>query len=441
MYYRKCRCIQCINYSLCQVKMENIMKIFVSYIKTNVLWVVFCAVLILFQMVFMRLSGMKQNDCIYGIILESMVFIVVFFIGFINYLIKYNKLKRTSMLDIDEQSDMPETSDSVEQLYQEIIENQIISRKEIKADKDKADSEMLQYYGMWVHQIKTPIAAMRLLLQTDISEFAADNENKSEENINAVELKNEYKESINATGLDTEYIDTDNKEDELEKIYLGFGELKKELSNELFQIEQYTEMALQYQRVQSETNDFVLEKVKLDKVIRESIRKYAKIFIRKKLAMNYDGTDITVVSDEKWLGFIIEQLLSNAVKYTKSGSITINVGMSTLKTDVLNNVDKEEQRYKNCENVFDRIEKKVEKGNKSRIIFVEIADEGIGISAEDIPRVFEKGYTGYNGHENKTSTGIGLYLCKQAADKLGHRLEIESEEKKGTKVRVYLTKM
>ena len=417
--------------------MENIMKIFVSYIKTNVLWVVFCAVLILFQMVFMRLSGMKQNDCIYGVILESMVFIIVFFSGFINYLIKYNKLKRISLLDIDEQSDMPETSECVEQLYQEIVENQIISRKEIKADKDKADSEMLQYYGMWVHQIKTPIAAMRLLLQTDISEFAADNENKSEENINAVELKSEYKESINATGLDTEYIDTDNKEDELEKIYLGFGEIKKELSNELFQIEQYTEMALQYQRVQSETNDFVLEKVKLDKVIRESIRKYAKIFIRKKLAMNYDGTDITVVSDEKWLGFIIEQLLSNAVKYTKSGSITISIGMNTLKTDALNNVDKEELKYKNCENVFDRIEK----GNKSRSIFVEIADEGIGISAEDIPRVFEKGYTGYNGHENKTSTGIGLYLCKQAADKLGHRLEIESEEKKGTKVRVYLTKM
>lgn len=408
--------------------MENIMKIFVSYIKTNVLWVVFCAVLILFQMVFMRLSGMKQNDCIYGVILESMVFIIVFFSGFINYLIKYNKLKRTSMLDIDEQSDMPETSDSVEQLYQEIVENQIISRKEIKADKDKADSEMLQYYGMWVHQIKTQIAAVRLLLQTDISEFANDRENKSEEN-------------INATGLDTEYIDTDNKEDELEKIYLGFGELKKELSNELFQIEQYTEMALQYQRVQSETNDFVLEKVKLDKVIRESIRKYAKIFIRKKLAMNYDGTDITVMSDEKWLGFIIEQLLSNAVKYTKSGSITISIGMNTLKTDALNNVDKEEIKYKNCENVFDRIEKRVEKESKSKIIFVEIADEGIGISAEDIPRVFEKGYTGYNGHENKTSTGIGLYLCKQAADKLGHRLEIESEEKKGTKVRVYLTKM
>lgn len=402
------------------------MKIFVSYIKTNILWVVFCAVLILFQMVFMRLSGMKQNDCIYGVILESMVFITVFFCGFVSYLIKYKKLKKTALLDIDEQSDMPETSDCVEQLYQEIVENQIISRKEMKADKDKTDSEMLQYYGMWVHQIKTPIAAMRLLLQMDISEFADDRE---DENVQNTDCQTQTKQ-------EDEY--TDSEEDELEKIYLGFGELKKELSNELFQIEQYTDMALQYQRVQSETNDFVLQKVKLDKVIRESIRKYAKIFIRKKLAMHYEGTDITVASDEKWLGFIIEQLLSNAIKYTKAGSITISVCTNELKTHRSGMSQKDDKDIKSDGNIFDKIEKKVDSQNKSRVIFVEIADEGIGINAEDIPRVFEKGYTGYNGHENKTSTGIGLYLCKQAADKLGHRLEIESEEKKGTKVRVYL---
>lgn len=402
------------------------MKIFVSYIKTNILWVVFCAVLILFQMAFMRLSGMKQNDCIYGVILESMVFITVFFCGFVSYLIKYKKLKKTALLDIDEQSDMPETSDCVEQLYQEIVENQIISRKEMKAGKDKTDSEMLQYYGMWVHQIKTPIAAMRLLLQMDISEFADDRE---DENVQNTDCQTHTKQ-------EDEY--TDSEEDELEKIYLGFGELKKELSNELFQIEQYTDMALQYQRVQSETNDFVLQKVKLDKVIRESIRKYAKIFIRKKLAMHYEGTDITVASDEKWLGFIIEQLLSNAIKYTKAGSITISVCTNELKTQRLGMSQKDDKDSKSDGNIFDKIEKRVDSQNKSRIIFVEIADEGIGINAEDIPRVFEKGYTGYNGHENKTSTGIGLYLCKQAADKLGHRLEIESEEKKGTKVRVYL---
>lgn len=115
-------------------------------------------------------------------------------------------------------------------------------------------------------------------------------------------------------------------------------------------------MALEYQRVQSESNDFVLGKIKLDKVIRESIRKYAKIFIRKKLSMHYEGTDIVVASDEKWLSFIIEQILSNAIKYTKAGSITINV-------------------LPNASN---------------KIVCMEIADDGIGISAEDIPRVFEK---------------------------------------------------
>ena len=342
------------------------MKIFISYIKTNILWVIFFIALILFQTVYMHLAGISQNDCIYGLILGSIVFLAVFCSAFAVYFKKYKKLQRIELLDIDEQSDMPETSDCIEQLYQDIVENQVISRKQMRADKDKTNSEMLQYYGMWVHQIKTPIAAMHLLLQTDLNT-------------------------------------ADESDESAEEIYFRVGELKKELSNELFQIEQYTEMALEYQRVQSESNDFVLGKIKLDKVIRESIRKYAKIFIRKKLSMHYEGTDIVVASDEKWLSFIIEQILSNAIKYTKAGSITINV---------LPNVS-------------------------NKIVCLEIADEGIGISAEDIPRVFEKGYTGYNGHENKSSTGIGLYLCKQAADKLGHRLEIESEKKKGTKVRIY----
>lgn len=343
------------------------MKIFISYLKTNILWIAFIIFLMLFQTAFMMLAGINESDCIYGFVLEGFIFIILFLIGFIRYRSRYTKLERTLLSDIDEQSKLPETSDCLEAMYQEIIENQIISRKEMKADKDRANSEMLQYYGMWVHQIKTPIAAMHLLLQTDL--------NKADESA--------------------------------EEIYFRADELKKELSNELFQIEQYTEMALQYQRVQSESNDFVLGKVKLDKVIRESIRKYAKIFIRKKLSMHYYGTDIIAASDEKWLSFIIEQIMSNAVKYTKAGSITISV---------LSNASK-------------------------KTVCLEIADEGIGISAEDIPRVFEKGYTGYNGHEDKSSTGIGLYLCKQAADKLGHRLEIESEKNKGTKVRLYLTKM
>lgn len=350
------------------------------------MWIAFIVFLMLFQMAFMSLSGINKSDCLYGFLLEGFIFLILASIGFTRYHIRFHKIKKALLSDADEQSKLPETSDCLEELYQEIIENQIISRRNIKAEKDRINSDMMQYYGMWVHQIKTPIAAMHLLLQRDLSDL--------------LQNKGYIGKSEKISG------ENNAEDDNFEEYYLKADELKKELSYELFQIEQYTEMALQYQRVQSDTNDFVLDRVSLDKVIRDSIRKYAKILIRKKLSIQYPGTDISVISDEKWLCFILEQVLSNAVKYTKKGKITINVF-----------------------------------ANKNKVICVEIVDEGIGISAEDLPRVFEKGYTGYNGHENKTSTGIGLYLCKQAAEKLGHRLEIDSEEGKGTKVRLYLTKM
>lgn len=114
--------------------------------------------------------------------------------------------------------------------------------------------------------------------------------------------------------------------------------------------------------------------------------------------MNYSGTVQEVYTDGKWLAFILEQLLSNAIKYTPQGFV------------------------------------KIETDKKANRFFITIKDTGIGIKAEDLPRVFEKGYTGYNGHADKKATGIGLYLCRQMADKLGHTIRIESEIGKGTKV-------
>lgn len=137
----------------------------------------------------------------------------------------------------------------------------------------------------------------------------------------------------------------------------------------------------------------------LDEIIRKAIRKYAGQFIRKKIRLVYKGTDEKVVTDEKWLSFIIEQLLSNAVKYTAQGTVTIAV-------------DK-----------------------KKRLT---VSDTGIGISPEDLPRIFEKGYTGYNGRQDKKSTGIGLYLCRSAADKLGHSISAQSEPGKGSRFTVDL---
>ena len=153
--------------------------------------------------------------------------------------------------------------------------------------------------------------------------------------------------------------------------------------DELFRIEEYVSMALQYQRVSNTENDFVLEKVSLDGVIRDTIN---------------SGTKKQVYTDEKWLAFILEQILSNAIKYTPQGYVTIETA-------------EEKDRF-----------------------FITIKDTGIGIKAEDLPRVFEKGYTGYNGHADKKATGIGLYLCRQMADKLGHTIRMESELGKGTKV-------
>ena len=220
---------------------------------------------------------------------------------------------------------------------------------------------MRDYYSMWVHQIKTPISAMKLLLEVEREELG----------------------QLICDDEQSQYLLSDNMDS---------------FEDELFRIEEYVSMALQYQRVSSTENDFVLEKVSVDGVIRDTIKKYAKIMIRRHIGINYSGTGQDVYTDGKWLAFMLEQILSNAIKYTPQGVVTI------------------------------------ETAEEKTGFFITIKDTGIGIKAEDLPRVFEKGYTGYNGHADKKATGIGLYLCRQMADKLGHTIRMESEIGKGTKV-------
>ena len=158
-------------------------------------------------------------------------------------------------------------------------------------------------------------------------------------------------------------------------------------------------MALNYLRVEDISSDLSFKKHAVDDMVRQVIRKYSKIFISKKIKMNFKPTQKYVVTDEKWFVFVLEQLISNALKYTKQGQISIYMEDKSLV----------------------------------------IADTGIGIPAEDLPRIFEKGFTGYNGRENKKSTGIGLYLCKNIMDKLQWNITADSEVGTGTKI--YLTKM
>ena len=170
-------------------------------------------------------------------------------------------------------------------------------------------------------------------------------------------------------------------------------ETNQNLKAELFRVEQYVEMALGYVRLDSGTKDLVIAWYPLDEIVRKSIRKYAGQFIRRRIRLIYEGTDQIVLTDEKWLSFIIEQLLSNAVKYTLKGTVTITVSEEKKLT---------------------------------------VTDTGMGIAPEDLPRIFEKGYTGYNGRMERKSTGIGLYLSQMAAKKLGHQITVESKLGEGS---------
>lgn len=237
----------------------------------------------------------------------------------------------------------------LEALYRSMIAKMRQEKEELIFEDQKRYTEMMDYYGMWAHQIKTPIAAMRILVQS---------------------------------GMDRE----ENEENQ---------KLFRQLQMELFKTEQYVEMVLSYLKIGDIAKDMVLERCDLGKVVRQSVKKYSRLFILQKLSLEMGEIAEIVLTDEKWLSFVVEQILSNALKYTKSGSVSI---------------------YLEQEGVL------------------VIKDTGIGISAEDLPRIMEKGYTGYNGRIDKRSTGIGLYLCKKVMDKLHYQLRIDSEDGKGTKV-------
>lgn len=332
-----------------------------NFIKQNYIWILMIVTMSCIHLLYMYLIGARKQDVVYAAVLDAMIIIITVLAGFLGYSSKVKALSNALKCPVEEQAQLPEATDDVEILYHRLLENQSIARSESESSAAIRQSQMRDYYSMWVHQIKTPISAMKLLLEAE------------REELGQLICDDEQSQCLLSDNMDS-------------------------FEDELFRIEEYVSMALQYQRVSSTENDFVLEKVSVDGVIRDTIKKYAKIMIRRHIGMNYSGTVQEVYTDGKWLAFILEQLLSNAIKYTPQGVVTIETA-------------EEKDRF-----------------------FITIKDTGIGIKAEDLPRVFEKGYTGYNGHADKKATGIGLYLCRQMADKLGHTIRMESEIGKGTKV-------
>ena len=303
--------------------------------------------------------------CLYQLPAEAVIYMAVLWLGagaaaFLYGYVRYRQKAQTLCLvekapeiNLDR---LDETTDEVELLYRELIRKLDGMRMEVETERHRSLEEMTDYYTMWAHQIKTPIFALRLLLQEE-------------------------------------------------------PERNRESLAQLFRIEQYVEMVLGYLRTEDMSADLKLARSSLDRIIREQIHKYAGIFVAKKLSLSYEGTDATVLTDEKWLGFVIGQILSNALKYTRTGGIEIWL---------------EDERGNRTSNTAPAI--------------LVIADTGIGIQAEDLPRIFEKGYTGVNGREDNRATGIGLYLSRKILKKIGHEITVDSQVDKGTEVRLSLWK-
>ena len=322
------------------------MEILKSYLKKNIkVYILFVVFITIFFIMF-YLYNLPLEALIYTGSFCFLASLIASFLDFVNYRESYKKLKFLEKNILNDLEDLPKSLDIRIDYYHKIIEKLYEELEKLTQENRQKNTDMVDYYSMWVHQIKTPIAAMNFLL---------DNEE--------VNLKN--------------------------------------LQQELFKIERYVEMVLTYIRLDSISSDYVITKINLDEVVKDSVKKYATIFINKKIKLNYVSHETMVISDKKWLSFAFEQILGNSVKYSRAD------GEITIKT------------YEN------------------RLV---IEDKGIGIKEEDLPRIFEKGFTGFNGRYEKKSSGLGLYLCKKTLDKLGHHIEISSKVGEGTRIEITFPK-
>ena len=288
------------------------------------------------------LYGLPWGPAGYTCLVTAVVTLGFLMAGFFRW-----KRKRRQLLILKRQAeqsletaDLPKAETPLEKIYQEIIRDQ---EKRCQREQKESREKLVrsrEYYTRWSHQIKTPIAAMELLLQEEPADVRA-------------------------------------------------------LKRELLKTSQYVEMALSYQRMEGDGNDLVIQRYELRPVVMQAVKKVSPLLIHKHISFSAGDLSGEVLTDEKWLVFVLEQLLTNASKYTKEGG-SVRIG-------------------------------------KENGLLV-LRDTGIGIRPEDLPRIFEWGYTGYNGRLDKRSTGVGLALVKQVLEMLGNKIEIRSVLGEGTEV-------
>ncbi len=322
------------------------MRFFFQYLRSRRLTIcTFAAVILTFPLVFF-LYGMPQQALLYPSALAALAGLCAFTADFLKFRRRHAQLARLLMFPDGMTLELPAPTDALETDYQALLQMLETRESELRTQQEHRYQDMCDYYTTWAHQIKTPIAAMRL------------------------NLKNED------------------------------SPLSRRLLSDLMRVERYVEMVMAYLRVESPSTDYLLRRISIDDAVKRAVRPFAGEFIARRLKLNYEETGLFAVSDEKWLVFVLEQILSNALKYTPKGEIHI---------------------YRSSPNTLT------------------IQDTGIGIAPEDLPRIFEKGYTGLNGRSDLKASGIGLYLSKRVLAKLGHTVSAESEPGHGTAIHIDFT--
>lgn len=320
-------------------------QILLSYIRAHIGVALFLAGSAAVFAVVLFLSGLPAEPVRYAALLCAVGGVVCALPGYLQYRRRY-KAAELALQGLPEAVDrLRAPSGAVEEAYDAALRRLCAMLAKSETDRQRQRIENADYFTMWIHQIKTPIAAMQLILR---------------------------------------------EQDDARS---------RELLAELFRIDQYAEMALTYARLESPTTDLVLRRCAVEPIVRSVVRQYAGQFVRRHVALRCEIEPVCALTDEKWLAFILGQLLSNAVKYTENGAVTVRV---------------------------------------TKELVLSVSDTGIGIAPEDLPRIFEKGFTGYNGRAGRKSTGLGMYLSRCAAEKLGHRISVQSAPGQGTTVSVDL---
>ena len=311
-----------------------------SYLKYRLVLIIFYIVAVMLVLTVSSLAGQDMVYARYTVLLLSFFLLIIVLVDGMRYMRQRRRLEALSAELYHATRELPEPPNALEADYIRLLGDLGYAYDAVRKRLETAQNDSLEYYTLWVHQIKTPIAALGLVLsQMD-------------------------------------------------------GESVGVIRQELFKIERYADLALRYIKLADISADLVIERCRLGDIVHEGVKKFGVLFVYQKLSIDIAPINVEVMSDKRWLAFIFEQILSNALKYTPMGGVRVYM--------------------------------------QGRALVIE--DSGIGIRPEDLPRIFTKGYTGYNGRLDNRASGIGLYLAKKTADALGVGIHVESQVGKGTRV-------